>query len=260
MKTIIKTLFFLFPAFCSFSQELFHPELRPYLDEADAPFYFGVASGDPHPDGVVIWTKIFPATAGQQEVAWEVAADTAMLGVVQRGTFQTNAASAYTVKVEVKNLLPGTVYFYRFSNGGTYSPIGRTRTAPAGDPGLLRLAVVSCADYQSGHYNAFGDIARRSDLDAVVHLGDYIYEYGVWRGGRRRMMKSRLREHIPDKVCTDLKDYRTRYAQYRTDPQLMEAHRLHPFIVIWDDHEVANDSHVAGTAAKPDGGESLEMQ
>jgi len=260
MRFIQLTALFLLLHSSSFSQEIFYPELDSLLDPAPAPFYFGVASGDPHPDRVVLWTKIFTEKQEDQVVGWEIATDTAMQNIVQAGIAETGVPSAFTVKLEIQNLSPGTVYFYRFKHQETHSPIGRTKTAPSGSPGQLRLAVVSCADYQSGYFNAFGDIARRNDLDAVVHLGDYIYEYGVWRGGRRRMVKSRVRQHIPDKVCTTLRDYRTRYAQYRCDPQLQEAHRLHPFIVIWDDHEVANDSHLAGTASRPDGGEAWEQQ
>lgn len=261
MKLHLLPILLLFPLFSKIkAQELYYAELRPYLDKQSEPFCFGVASGDPLPDGVVIWTKLFLEKADGQEVEWEVATDTTMQHVVQSGILTTDVASAFTVKVDVKNLSPGTTYFYRFKHRDRFSPVGRTRTAPAGDPSLLRFAVVSCADFQSGYYNAFGHIARRNDLDAVVHLGDYIYEYGSWRQGRKRMLKRQYRHHIPDKTCTTLEDYRTRYAQYRTDAQLQEAHRLHPFIVIWDDHEVANNSNVNGTEGNPNGGEAWEQR
>ncbi|MCB0519785.1 MAG: alkaline phosphatase D family protein [Lewinellaceae bacterium] len=256
MRVFFPVVLFLLLSSQSISQDLFYPELRPLYNEALAPFYFGVASGDPLPEAVVIWTKIIPKSAGSQSVGWEMATDSLMQHVAQSGTTSTDSTSAFTVKVDVPSLSPGTIYFYRFKYKDKYSPIGRTKTAPSGDPSMLRLAIVSCADYQGGYYNAFEDIAKRNDLDAVVHLGDYIYEYGVWRGGRKRMMKNRVREHIPDKTCTTLKDYRTRYGQYRLDQQLCEAHRLQPFIVIWDDHEIANNTSVNG----PDGQDGPEWE
>ncbi|MEY3367839.1 MAG: hypothetical protein RI973_994 [Bacteroidota bacterium] len=227
------------------AQELYYPELKSLLDNSRQPFCFGVASGDPLDTAVVIWSRLYLEAPHQpQTVFWEVARDSAMTQTVRAGTRTTDAANGYTVKVDVNGLKPGQTYFYRFRHNDVYSPVGRTRTAAGpGQGDLLRLAVVSCADYRLGFYNAFGDIARRNDLDAVLHLGDYIYEYGSWG----RMQKKTVRQHIPDKVCADLIDYRTRYAQYRCDPQLAEAHRLHPFIVIWDDHEIANDSYATGT-------------
>jgi alkaline phosphatase D len=236
-------------AFCifaqiSFSQLLFHPELEAYYTPALQPFYFGVASGDPQPHSVVIWTKVVPEDTGPQRILWEVATDTLLQNVVQSGTGEADSSSAFTLKLLVENLDAGTRYYYRFQHEGKYSPIGRTKTAPGGEVKLLRFAVVSCANFPSGYFNAFGDIARRNDLDAVLHLGDYIYEYGG--SGPRKKKKNFSRPHIPNKEILTLKDYRTRYGQYRLDPQLMEAHRLHPFIVIWDDHESANNSNVSG--------------
>ncbi|MEK7255988.1 MAG: alkaline phosphatase D family protein [Bacteroidota bacterium] len=246
IKSLLLAFICLLP-FHLFSQP-FHPELQALFDERLQPFYFGVASGDPLPDGVVIWTKIALQTAEPQQVEWQVATDTALQNVVQSGTVRTDTASAFTVKIDVKNLQPGTTYFYRFKHQSVFSPIGRTKTAVSGDARLLRLAVVSCSDFQSGFYNAYEHIARRNDLDAVVHLGDYIYEYGPWRSSRRRMKRSSLRLHLPAKELVVLKDYRTRYGQYRLDPQLMECHRLHPFIVIWDDHETANNANATGAS------------
>jgi alkaline phosphatase D len=243
MAVLFSLLFFGHPVF---SQNLFDEELVKLFDPASKPFYFGVASGDPLPGAVVIWTKIYPDKQEPQEVLWEMAEDTLMQSPVQSGTVLTDVSSAFTVKVDVQNLAPGKTYFYRFRHGSVFSPIGRTKTAPAGEPERLRFAVVSCANYPSGFYNAFGHIARRHDLDAVLHLGDYIYEYGNWHSGRKRMVKRLVRSHIPDREVLTLPDYRTRYGQYRLDEQLAEAHRLHPFIVIWDDHEVANNSYVEG--------------
>ncbi len=246
MRIVNLTLFTLLVLSEASTQNIFHPELSGLFDSNNAPFYFGVASGDPQEDGVVLWSKIIPENIEPQQISWEVATDTLMQNVVSSGSVMTDASSAFTVKVNIDGLEPGTTYFYRFKHKNAFSPTGRTKTSKTEDPDQLRFAVVSCADYQSGYFNAFGDIARRNDLDAVIHLGDYIYEYGSWRRGRKRMLKNQYRSHIPDKECTTLKDYRTRYGQYRLDPQLKEAHRLHPFIVIWDDHEIANNASIEG--------------
>ncbi|HFA51168.1 MAG TPA: hypothetical protein ENJ95_19325 [Bacteroidetes bacterium] len=250
MKKLPPTFFLVFFFLNVFSQDIFHAEIKPFFKEDLKPFYFGVASGDPHPDGIVIWTKIISENNKTETVDWEMATDTAMQNTVRSGTQETDISSAYTVKIFVKNLSPGTTYYYRFKNKNIYSPIGRTKTAPAGSPRLLRLAVVSCADFQMGQFNAYGHIAQRNDIDAIVHLGDYIYEYGSEKWGRKRTDRAMIRAHIPAHTCTTLKDYRTRYAQYRLDPQLQECHRLHPFITIWDDHEISNNINAGKTGEK----------
>ena len=231
------------------SQAIFHADVKQFFDQTQQPFYFGVASGDPKPNGVVIWTKIYLDTTGNQKVMWEMATDEAMSHIVKTGVETATFDNAFTVKLFVENLLPNTTYYYRFKHGERYSPVGRTKTAPEGDPGQLRLAVVSCADFQSGEYNAYGHIAQRDDIDAVVHLGDYIYEHGARKWGRKRTRKSMTRTHIPAHTCRNLQDYRTRYGQYRLDKQLQECHRLHPFITIWDDHEITNNVN-AGNAGE----------
>lgn len=249
MNKVVIALLLFFSFSSSYAQEIFNPEIKELLNELLKPFYFGVASGDPRPDGVVIWTKIFTDITDHQPVTWEIATDTTMQQVVQSGIKDAVFERAFTVKVSVTNLAPGTTYFYRFKHQDKYSPIGRTKTAPKDGVELLRLAVVSCADYQMGEYNAYGHIAQRKDIDAVVHLGDYIYEYGARKWGPKRTRKSMIRSHIPAHSCESLQDYRTRYAQYRTDPQLQECHRLHPFITIWDDHEISNNVN-AGNAGQ----------
>jgi alkaline phosphatase D len=221
-------------------------ELKPFFNPVFKPFYFGVASGDPHPDKIVIWTKIIPESEGTQEVYWQLATDTFMQDVLWQGVSKTDVTSAYTVKIDIAGLEPGRYYYYRFQHEGTWSQVGRTKTAPAGEVGKVVFAVVSCSDFTLGHFNAYGDIARRNDLDLVIHLGDYIYEYGNSSSARGRIQRARIRRHIPDNELITMEDYRTRYGQYRLDPQLMEAHRLHPFIVVWDDHEFANDSYTGG--------------
>lgn len=247
MPSLRLSVLFLFLLSKATAQSWYFPELKNFGAPALAPFEFGVASGDPLPDAVVIWTKLYLDSNQPELVTWEMATDTLLQNLVQTGEAFTYGTSALTVKVDVKGLEPGTTYFYRFQHKGKYSPIGRTKTASQ-NAKLLRLAAVSCADYASGYYNAFGHIAKRNDLDAVLHLGDYIYEYGVWRGGPKRMRRHRYREQIPDKTCTELRDYRTRYGQYRLDAQLRECHRLHPFIVIWDDHEIANNVTASGSS------------
>ncbi len=227
------------------SQGTYHPELASLVDRSLHPFCFGIASGDPLPEAVVIWTKLYlPEDTSTQAVFWEVARDEGMERTVASGWVSALAATAHTVKVDVGGLAAGTRYHYRFRWKDRLSPVGDTRTSAAGSPDTIRFAVVSCADYVRGYYNAYADIARRRDLDAVLHLGDYIYEYGNWKGVRGTGV---VRRHIPDHECRTLQDYRTRYAQYRCDPQLAAAHRHHPFIVVWDDHEIANNSHVDGT-------------
>ncbi len=228
--------------FCvAFSQPLFDPLLNDFRNPALKPFYFGVASGDPHQTDVIIWTKVWDETGKPVTVKYEVATDTAITQIVATKEITTTAASAYTVKVLVTELQPNTTYFYRFSTDNAYSPIGRTITAPV-TAGGLKFAVVSCNHYEGGFFNAYRLIAERTDINAVIHLGDYIYEYGANRINK----KSVVRTHIPTHEILTLQDYRSRYAQYRLDSDLQEAHRLHPFITEWDDHEFANDTYKEG--------------
>jgi len=224
-----------------FSQSLFDSAIDSLLNPTVKPFYFGVASGDPHQNSVVIWTKTLPENQQSAQVKWQVASDTAMQNIVAHGEAEASAASAYSVKVLVQNLLPGTTYFYRFESDSFFSPIGRTKTAP-NDAEQIKFAIVSCSNFEYGYFNVYGLIASRNDIDAVVHLGDYIYEYGV----RKDKSKFSVRPHIPSHEIVSLQDYRTRYAQYRLDEDLQEVHRLHPFITVWDDHEFANDTYKEG--------------
>ena len=225
------------------SQSLnYEPELKP--------FYHGVASGDPLPDRVIIWTRVTPDESSPSgiDVTWQVATDSGMTNVVQSGLFTTNADRDYTVKVDVSGLTPYTTYFYRFLTGNAASITGRTRTAPTADEAdRLRFAVVSCSNYQAGYFSAYKKVAERTDLDAVIHLGDYIYEYSASGSdfyGDEELRANR--SHVPDKEIVALEDYRTRYSQYRLDPDLRAVHQQHPFITIWDDHELTNDSYKDG--------------
>jgi alkaline phosphatase D len=208
---------------------------------ASYPFTLGVASGDPAPDGVVLWTRLAPRPrepgggmpAGPVEVDWQVAEDEAMIHVVQRGTVTAVAGWAHSVHVEVAGLRPDRWYWYRFKAGAEVSPVGRTRTMPPAGAAAerLRFAFASCQKYEIGYYTAYEHMARE-DLDLVVHLGDYIYEKGDGNGA--------VRPHDTPEIFT-VDDYRARYAVYKSDPHLQAAHAMAPWIVTWDDHEVSNN-------------------
>jgi alkaline phosphatase D len=206
-------------------------------------FLHGVASGDPLQGGVILWTRVTPpAGTASVPVNVEIARDSGFTRLAGRGMQVTTAARDFTVKVDAMGLEPGATYYYRFSALGEASPIGRTRTLPR-STARVRLAVASCSNLPWGYFNAYRRIAERADLDAVLHLGDYIYEYRNARYGDGTAFG---RVPMPDKEITTLEDYRTRYAQYRSDPDLQEAHRVHPWIVVWDDHEFANNTWRGG--------------
>jgi len=204
-------------------------------------FTHGVASGDPLEDGFVIWTRVTPADLGSTvEVFYEVALDPDFVDRVEAGTTMTGAAVDFTAKLDVRGLVWGRDYYYRFSAQGRTSMVGRARCAPkGGEAKALRFAVTSCASYGHGYFHAYRRIAEREDLDAVLHLGDYIYEYGTGEYGS-------VREYEPAHEIVTLADYRMRFAQYRRDPDLQALHQQHPVIPIWDDHESANDSYEDG--------------
>ncbi|CAN5259285.1 alkaline phosphatase D family protein [soil metagenome] len=218
-------------------------------------FQHGVASGDPRPKKVIIWTRVTPTPASTPgsgkgpnvQVHWEVAKDEKFAHVVNRGTFATSGARDHTVKLDVTGLKPATWYFYRFSYRGAHSRVGRTRTAPAprSTPGHLRFGVVSCANLQAGWFSAYRGIAARDDLHAVVHLGDYLYEYGPGEYGMGSDNVD-IRTHEPRHEIVSLADYRRRHAQYKQDADLQDAHAKFPWIVTWDDHEVTNDQYDTG--------------
>lgn len=220
------------------AQNIFHPDIVKLARATGSMFPFGVASGDPEPNSVVLWSKVFSEELTDSiDVNWVIATDTTLKNVVSRGALTTNASSAFTVQVEAVDLQSSTTYFYCFYTNADSSAIGRTRTASENGESV-RFAVASCANYQMGYFNAYGHIAKRNDIDAVIFLGDYIYEYGT--------RNTAIRAHIPNTEILNLEDYRSRYAQNRLDSNLQEAHRLHPFITIWDDHEFANNSYTDG--------------
>ncbi|QIJ03200.1 alkaline phosphatase D family protein [Shewanella chilikensis] len=206
-----------------------------------ADFLHGVASGDPTQDAVIIWTRVTPQTAGDVRVSWQVSRDGAFSDLVTTGEMVTNAERDYTVKVDAIGLESGSRYFYRFMTGDKTSTVGMTKTLPEGAVDSVKLAVMSCANFPAGYFNVYELAAQRDDLDAMLHLGDYIYEYG--RGGYASEHAAELgREVLPAGELLSLSDYRSRYGQYRGDASLQKLHAKLPFITVWDDHEVANDT------------------
>jgi alkaline phosphatase D len=216
--------------------------VAPLYDSALQPFYHGVASGDPLKDRVIIWTRITPVDSVLSiSVRWEISSDESFANVLYTDTVSTSPAKDYTVKVDVTDLRPGTIYFYRFFSLGKTSMIGRTKTLPEKSPDSVTFAVVSCANWEFGYFNAFARIGER-EVDAVLHLGDYIYEYATGKYGN----KNSDRKNLPAHEAVSLNDYRTRYSQYHLDAGLRSARQQQPFITIWDDHEVANDVYSQG--------------
>ncbi|MCT7947150.1 alkaline phosphatase D family protein [Shewanella septentrionalis] len=206
-----------------------------------AQFLHGIASGDPAIDAVILWTRVTPESEGDVKVSWQVASDAAFAQLVTTGEMVTNASRDYTVKIDARGLRAGQNYFYRFMTGDKTSAVGKTRTLPEGDVSSVKLAVMSCANFPAGYFNVYELAAAQDDLDAVVHLGDYIYEYA--RGGYASEHAAELgREVLPATELLTLGDYRTRYGQYHTDASLQKLHAKVPFITVWDDHEVANDT------------------
>lgn len=212
------------------------------FDQSLAPFYHGVASGDPLPDRVVIWTRVTPYDSLPKiSVTWEVSADTDFSTILQSDTISTTPLRDYTVKVDVTGLAPDTHYYYRFKALHATSPTGRTKTTPTGNRDSLAFAVVSCSNWEWGYFNAYASIADKN-VDAVLHLGDYIYEYGTGRYGDTTIG----RFNLPPYEIVSLQDYRTRHSLYRLDEGLRAMSAAHPLIAIWDDHEVANNTYKAG--------------
>ncbi len=210
-------------------------------------FSHGIASGDPTQNAVILWTRISPdnPAGGAVEVTWEVSLKEDFTNLALSGVFETSQTRNWTVKVDAIGLEPGLRYFYRFRTSDKTSPIGQTKTLPKGDVGSARFAVVSCANWQHGFFNVYDYISRQDHFDALIHLGDYIYEYGADRYlDHPAGQQGRL--HQPRHEIITLEDYRTRHAQYRTDIALQNLTAKMPLISIWDDHETSNDSWKTG--------------
>ncbi|MER7947134.1 alkaline phosphatase D family protein [Streptomyces sp. NPDC096079] len=223
------------------------------------PFTLGVASGDPLPGSVLLWTRLAPRPfepegglpAHRVSVQWELSRDERFTRVLRRGRVDAHPEFRHTVHVEVDRLDSDRVFFYRFRVGHWISPVGRTRTAPA--PGArntsLKLAAVSCQAYHDGYFTPYGHLARE-DVDVVFHLGDYLYEYPVDAAGGARAYTDRRLPAVFDRETLALEDYRLRYALYKSDADLRAAHAAHPFVVTWDDHETENN--YAGDTSEDD--------
>ncbi|MEO1256112.1 MAG: alkaline phosphatase D family protein, partial [Bacteroidota bacterium] len=200
-----------------------------------------VSSGDPLYNQVIIWTRVTPQDSlPSVDVIWEVSKDDTFDEIIKTGTVSTNPSKDYTVKIDVEGLDAGSRYYYRFHALGKSSMTGKTMTASK-DASNLKFGVVSCSNYDWGYFNSYGALATE-ELNAIIHLGDYIYEYAPGSYGDSTLGRA----PIPNREILSLQDYRTRYSQYRLDKDLIAAHANHPFINIWDDHEIANNSYKDG--------------
>lgn len=228
------------------SRPLFGRSLGPY------PFTLGIASGDPHPDGFVLWTRLAPQPLepgsgmpmATVAVEWQVSADERFTNIVQSGEAMARPELGHSVHVEVQGLEPARPYWYRFRLGGEISPVGMVRTAPAAGAAVdrLRIGVAGCQNYESGFFTAHRYLSEEPDLDAIFHYGDYIYEGRAGRSCPKTQAGARscFRSHLGDELYS-IDDYRRRYAQYKMDPDLQAAHAAAAFLPIWDDHEVDNN-------------------
>ena len=226
-------------------------------------FKHGVASGDPLSNALIIWTR---ATTSQSNfevtAAWELASDSQFKNIIRSGREQTDKSRDFTIKIDVQELAPSTEYFYRFMGLNKQSPIGRAKTLPINNIEQVKMAVVSCSNYPAGYFNAYTDAAKQKDLDVVLHLGDYIYEYpmGGYATENAEKIGRQLAADNSGEIIT-LSDYRKRYAIYRTDQGLQALHAAAPFIAIWDDHEVTNDTYKSGAENHtPDEGDFFERR
>lgn len=253
--------FLLFPIFSllgillvsgySLHAQRYHPKLEKHLDSLNLVFPFGVASGDPTDSSVVLWTRLWLPSMDSVQVKLIIYADSLATKFIQGHTLNTSKTNWWNVKTTVSWPQNSTMY-YQFSVGPHKSPLGRTRTAPKVLVPNLSFMVVSCSNYQWGYFNAYRIMATEKDIAAVIHLGDYIYEYGAADYVDKKCPN---RRHLPPHEIVSESDYQTRYAQYRLDADLAELHRLLPFISVWDDHEIANDAHATGAQNHQDSSE-----
>lgn len=242
-KVFVILLLLAFPFILNGQNDLnIHPDLIPHLDKKLAPFYHGVASGDPTQNSVMIWTKLtLPKNTDQALVHWEMDTDSLFKKPTLYGGTSVSATNDYSVKIDVQGLKENTKYYYRFEYEKKYSIIGQTYTLPS-NPDEFSIAFASCSNYEWGFFNNYRLIAEDSEVKLVVHLGDYIYEYAPNGYGDTTLG----RINVPAKEITTLDDYRTRYSLYRLDKDLMKMHQMKPTITTWDDHEIANNGYVEG--------------
>ena len=206
-------------------------------------FEHGVASFDPSPDGVLLWTRVTGAL-DPVDLEYVIARDPDLSDVVERGSAKSDPDADHTVVADISGLDGGSTYFYAFSGPGATTATARFRTIPTGRLDSLRLGIVCCSNHAYGYFAAYAEMAQRNDIDAVLHLGDYIYEYGPGEYDDDDHLPERA--HLPPHEALTLADYRGRYAQYRRDPDLQELHRQHSMLCIWDDHEFADNSYLDG--------------
>ncbi len=224
-------------------------------------FEHGVASGDPLQDRVILWTRLTPSeSSARLQVTWEIALDQQFKQIIKTDKVTTTASQDFTVKVDATGLKPDQSYFYRFIFGDKVSPVGQTKTLPSSAT-KVSFAVCSCSNYPAGYFYVYREMAKQN-VDVVIHLGDYIYEYGADGYAAEDAAKlGRTLAADNNKEIIKLDDYRKRYALYRKDKDLQALHHRHPFIVIWDDHELANDAWREGAENhQPNEGSFLERK
>lgn len=213
---------------------------KPPYDHGSKPcFSHSVASGDPQLHGVVLWTKLDSIVGESAPLSWEIATDFTFQNITNHGETNALAKDGFICKVIADQLQAGTTYYYRFKHQDQYSPTGRTRTLPE-KADTIRLGIVNCSKYTGGFYNAYQALATIENIDAVVHLGDYIYESGPTTDSSSYWpaFVATGRQHDPMHECMTTEDYNTRYSQYKKDEDLQLLHERYPMIVIWDDHEI----------------------
>lgn len=243
MKTLISVLGLMLSILSIAQSNLnIHKDLLPYLDSSMAPFYHGVASGDPTNSSVILWTKVtLDKKVAKAKIYWELSEDEDFTSIVRKGEGVTSNGDDFVLKPDVQGLNENTEYYYRFRYNGTNSIVGKTKTLPS-ESQEIDIAFASCSNFEWGYFNNYRFIAQDTSVDVVVHLGDYIYEYGIGGYGDTSLH----RWNVPAHEIVSLDDYRTRYSLYRLDKDLIKAHQLKPFITTWDDHESANNSYVTG--------------
>lgn len=225
-------------------------------------FLHGIASGDPTADSVILWTRITPDDTAYSDavaVSWEVATDDSFTNIIRNGVTDISSETDYTLKVDAVGLDSNTRYYFRFMSNGVTSTVGATKTLPTGNIDSVKLAVMSCSNYPTGFFNVYDLAAQQEQLDAVLHLGDYIYEYGADGYGTENA-EAMGRQVTPTGELLTLADYRARYALYRTDVSLQKLHATAPFITVWDDHEIANDAYVDGAENHDDSEGDFEQR
>jgi alkaline phosphatase D len=215
-------------------------------DPLPVDFNYGVASGDPLTDRIILWTHAKYQTGSDPvNLIYQVANDTAFSSIVSSGQVTSGAETGFTAKVDALGLSAGKTYFYRFLCGPSISPIGQARTLPASDATEVTFSVFSCADYPLGFFNAYAEAAKR-DSHFAIHLGDYIYEYGTGSAPTDPIIRNLKRFADHAKETLSLEDYRKRHALYKSDPDSKTLHAKMPMIAAWDDHEVSNDNYKDG--------------